>query len=95
MNRQEHLFSILAEECCEVGQRCSKTLRFGGDDVQAGQSLSNKERLAGEFEDLIAVYEMLQAEDLALPLNRENINRKKEKVERYFEYSRGKGTLGD
>lgn len=45
MKRHEHLLSILAEECCEVGQRVSKALRFGLDEVQPGQDLSNAERI--------------------------------------------------
>jgi hypothetical protein len=34
MNPTEHLLSCLAEECAEVAQRASKSLRFGLSEVQ-------------------------------------------------------------
>jgi len=35
MNRMEHLLAVLAEECAEVAQRCSKAQRFGMHQKQA------------------------------------------------------------
>lgn len=49
MNLQEHLLSCLAEECAEVGQCVSKALRFGLQDAQPGQPLTNLERMALDF----------------------------------------------
>jgi len=49
------LLTILAEECCEVGQRVSKALRFGVDEVQPGQPWCNGERIALELGDIEAV----------------------------------------
>ncbi len=51
------LLTILAEECCEVGQRVSKALRFGLMEVQPGQPLSNAERISEELGDLLATAE--------------------------------------
>lgn len=58
MTRDEHLLTILAEECAEVAQRCSKALRFGIDEVQPGQGLDNRRRIEKEFNDLLGVYLM-------------------------------------
>lgn len=59
MTRQELVLNQLAEECAEVAQRVSKALRFGLDEVQPGQSLTNAERILSELVDLRAVWLML------------------------------------
>jgi len=96
MNRQEHLLTILGEECVEVAQRCSKALRFGISEVQPGQDLTNASRIVSELTDLLAVLEMLSDEgvlDLSSQDTRELTAQKKAKVERFLEYSRACGTL--
>lgn len=99
MNRTEHLLSILAEECAEVAQRCSKALRFGLEEVQPGQLSTNAERIVREYNDLVAVIEMLNTElGLQYLLHsawRQAISEKKSKVEQFLEYSRKCGTLTD
>lgn len=97
MTRNEHLLSILAEECSEVAHRASKALRFGLKEKQAGQSLTNGQRILQEMVDLFAVYEML-AEEGALPkLEFEFVSgakwEKKLKVEHFLMYSKSQGTL--
>ena len=65
MTREEHLLTIVAEECAEVAQRASKALRFGLTDpagTQEGQS-TNKDRLLQEYGDLMAVMRMLFPEE--------------------------------
>lgn len=57
----EHLLSILAEECCEVGQRVMKIERFGLDEVQPGQTLTNRQRLSTEVNQLMAMVDSLHA----------------------------------
>ena len=56
------LLVILAEECCEVGQRVSKALRFGLLEVQPGQDLTNAQRIAYEVGDIVTTVERLKAE---------------------------------
>jgi len=56
---ERELLTILAEECCEVGQRVSKALRFGIWEVQPEQKLTNAERIEIELGDLIAVMKRL------------------------------------
>lgn len=95
MNTKEHLLTILAEECLEVGQRATKALRFGLAEVQPDQALSNAERIIEEYDDLLGVMEMLHDRGL-LPASRpERIAAKKEKVTRFLAYSATCGTLSD
>lgn len=89
MNRHEHLLTILAEECAEVAQRASKALRFGMEEIQKDQPLTNAQRITQEFTDLVAVYGML---DLPAPLPCD-IVAKQERVEKYLKYSHEQGTL--
>jgi len=89
MNRTEHLLSTLAEECAEVAQCASKALRFGLDDAQPGQLLTNRERIVSELNDLWAVVEML---DLAT-VDRTAIATKKDKVLQFMKYAEKCGTL--
>lgn len=49
------LLTILAEECCEVAQRCTKALRFGVEEVQPGQSRTNGDRIGLEVGDFMEV----------------------------------------
>lgn len=95
MTRKEHLLTILQEECNEVGQRASKMLRFGVTEIQPGQTLSNSERLIFEFNDLIAVMQLLRREGV-LPsklVRDEYVEAKKKKIEHFLQYSKEQGTL--
>lgn len=49
---EDEVLTILAEECAEVIQRVCKAKRFGLDEVQPGQELTNAQRLAGEIGNL-------------------------------------------
>lgn len=94
MTRLEHLLTILVEECGETGQRATKALRFGIKEVQKGQDLDNSQRLTYEFNDIVAMMEMLQEEGhLDVVIDREAIGKKKEKVEKYLLLSQEQGTL--
>ena len=59
MNLIQYLLICLAEECGEVDQRATKALRFGLDECQPGQNLTNRERLLDELDDLLLIREML------------------------------------
>jgi len=61
MNKTEHLLACLSEECAEVQQEVGKALRFGIDDKWKDNP-TNATSLAYEFCDLLAVFELLQAE---------------------------------
>lgn len=89
MNTTEHLLTILIEECNETAQRATKALRFGMQEIQPGQELTNAERIVCEFNDIVAVMAML-LEDGELPriFDEEAQDKKRAKVEKYLRYSK-------
>jgi hypothetical protein len=91
MTRDEHLMVIGMEECDELSQRLSKALRFGLNQIQPGQLDSNRGRIVAEMNDLLAALDML---GLYQP-NREQMDAKKAKVERFLAFSVECGTLSD
>jgi hypothetical protein len=101
MNKKEHYLTILAEECSEVAicanrlaQRVTKALRFGVDEIQPGQLLSNAERIAQELNDLIGSVEMLIDDGiLDWQVNRDAVEAKKEKIKYFLERSKEYDTL--
>jgi NTP pyrophosphatase (non-canonical NTP hydrolase) len=96
MTRVEHLLFILAEECAEISQRVSKAARFGLYEVQPGQNLTNVERMVAEYNDLLAVAQMLDEEGhfVADP-NTRAIEAKRDQVEEYLRLSKECGTLNE
>jgi hypothetical protein len=89
MNKQQHLLIQISEECNEVGQRISKALRFGLDEVQPQQDLTNHQRIQDEIDDLVSVILMA---GFTLPTDGA-IQRKVEKVKKYLRYAASVGTL--
>jgi hypothetical protein len=49
---ERELLTVLIEELAEAAQRATKLLRFGRDEIQPGQLLTNAERLANELGDI-------------------------------------------
>lgn len=62
--REREILIILMEECAEVQQRASKALRFGLADIEQGQSLRNRTRLAQEIGDLRSIVFLAQGEGI-------------------------------
>lgn len=93
MNLPEYLLVKLAEECAEVQQRVTKALTFTLDEVQPGQEESNRERIAQELDDLLAVVEMLKDAHVLRDKSLEAMFKKKLKVRKFMDYSRERGTL--
>ena len=54
------VLTIIAEECAEVAQRCTKALRFGLTEIEPGQERTNAFRIGLEFGDLVAIMGMAQ-----------------------------------
>ena len=96
MTREENLLTTLAEECCEVAQRCSKANRFGLMETQPGQKLNNSERIVEEFGDIYALMVLL-AEDGSIPSDFlpsiETLTEKKVRVENHLWLSDQMGCL--
>lgn len=94
MTREEHLLTILIEECNETAQRATKALRFGLQEVQPEQPLTNAERVVYEFNDIVAIMDLLMVDNaISNVFDRVAIGLKKVKVEKYLEYSKELGTL--
>ena len=104
MTRTEHLLFILAEECTEVAQRCSKAARFTLDERQAENKLateltreskySNGERISLELTHIFAVAEILVLSGVIPDFGQtEQTLSKKIKVEEFLGYSEKVGTL--
>ncbi len=86
---ERELLTILAEECCEVGQRCTKALRFGTQEVQPGQDLTNAERIEVEVGDIFAVLRKMDELGILDPAKMRRLAIKKTpKLERFLQ-SRG------
>jgi hypothetical protein len=96
MTRNEMLLATVAEECAEVAQRATKAIRFGLDEIQEGQGLTNAERIMVEFADLFAVMTRLQDADLIPRFDAHfyaMVGKKTQKIEQYLGYSQQCGTL--
>ena len=88
MNAVENLLVILAEDCVETAQRATKAVRFGVDEVQSEQNLTNAERIIYEFNDIVAVLELLQEQGaIGNYIDRGAIDKKKMKIAKYTSYS--------
>jgi len=95
MDRKEMLLVIAAEECNEVAQAISKTLRFGPDEVYPPIGRTNAQRICDEYNDLMAVIDMLVVEGVLdfTGIGVRQAMEKKAKVEKYLKYSQELGTL--
>jgi hypothetical protein len=59
MSKEQHLLTILGEECAEVAQLASKSIRFGLENMRPGQYKTNFERLEEELGQLMAMADMI------------------------------------
>lgn len=88
MNKIEHLLTCLTEECGEITQEACKAARFGLTDVKPGQPDDNKRRIEREAGQFLAVFELL-----GFKIHEEDKVEKREKLKKYMEYARQRGTL--
>jgi hypothetical protein len=97
MNKTEHLLTCLIEECAEIQKSAAKALRFGLDNNAPNSDSTNADDISTEIYDLIAVIEMLKEENIIPSINTKEskslINMKKEKVKKYMNYAKERGTL--
>lgn len=100
MTRQDHLLTIAVEECMETGQRITKALRFGMDEIQAEQDMNNAKRIMQEYVDLITVMSMLARHNKTFSDVFNDSKQifewaaiKEKKVEHFLEYSAQQGRL--
>lgn len=86
---ERELLVILQEEALEVAHRISKALRFGLEEIQPGQPLTNLQRIFEEMADMEAVTEIMgERGSLSFTdpqLYAGLVLRKKIKVEKYLQ----------
>ena len=96
MTRTENLLTILSEECVETAQRVSKAIRFTLSEILLWLNLTNAERIVYEFNDIVAVMEILKDEGVFESIiDRDAIEKKKIKITKYLAYSIQIGTVSD
>lgn len=93
MKKEEHLLVCLSEECAEIIKAVDKSLRFGLDDHHPNESASNYDRLEYELNDLYGVVELLSDVGLHFPVDKNQVEEKKEKLKKYMEYAEAKGMI--
>jgi hypothetical protein len=99
VTREEHLLTIIAEECVEIAKCATKSLRFGLDSCGPGQIDTNARLMCMECADLQAVLEMLSESNCMFQLTGNSIDMKvamaskKAKVEKMLERSLEHGRL--
>ncbi|WP_206459350.1 hypothetical protein [Anaerovorax sp. IOR16] len=98
MNKVENLLTTMSEECAEIQQAISKSLRFGFNNYNPQTpNKTNVDDIMVEFYQLCAVFELLQ-DNKVLPILSDNIiltikNSKKEKIVQYQKLSTDIGTI--
>lgn len=91
INRIDNLFIVAMEECAEVAQACSKTMRFGVDSYHPdkGENELHVDEVMIEYYQLQSMIEELQKECILPVYDEERIKAIKEdklnKVEKYYE----------
>jgi NTP pyrophosphatase (non-canonical NTP hydrolase) len=93
MNKTDYLLTCLAEEAGEITQAVGKSLRFGLEDGYPETSRTNRTDLQAELNDLFALVELLQNENVLIEADRAAIDCKKEKVLCWMKYSTECGRL--
>lgn len=97
MSFEDYLLSHLAQECCEVAIRCTKAQMFGLDEVQPEQLLTNRQRIAEEVQDVLAMIDELQESEILPKFSRRDsqarISAKLRKAGKFRNYSRSLGRL--
>jgi NTP pyrophosphatase (non-canonical NTP hydrolase) len=90
MRKSEYLLLKLAEECDEVGQRCSKQITFGPDEIQPGHEENNLQRLRYEVNDVLAMVSILGLMPDAITIAAA-VERRKVRLEKYWIKSTERG----
>lgn len=81
------------EECMECAHAASKMLRFTEHDSPVIGGETNFQNLMKEFNDLIAIKDLLAAEDLELVIDEKLIEIKKKRLGDYMHYSKLLGVI--
>lgn len=94
MNTQEHLLTVLIEECAEIQYAACKALRFGLDDTFRGdEALTPRQEIQFELDDLEGVTQLMAEAGMIGNKSRTRVEAKKKKVREMLQYSGTQGTL--
>ncbi|MHC5226644.1 nucleoside triphosphate pyrophosphohydrolase family protein [Enterococcus sp. LJL99] len=100
MNKKEYLALVTMEECAELQQALSKSLRFGFDDHHPEKiAQNNEQQVLEEYYQLVAMMEELQEQKIVTRLSEGEIQQIKvakiKKVYQYMEYSADRNCLSE
>lgn len=95
MTTIQYLLNKVIEECLEVGQTASKSIRFGLNGKENPDSRQNCQLIMDEYADLVAIIEDLQSRALLPDLDRELVEAKKKKLNLYLQHSKELGHVKD
>lgn len=99
MNEQQNALKVFEEELGELAieilklqQHVSKAIRFGIDE-QRDLPTSNRERIEGEWNDLLGSLQHLHRSGISLTPDITAIRKKMSKIEVYTDYSKQMGAV--
>lgn len=82
-NKTKEKLIIVMEECSEITQACSKSIRFGLTSCHPDKAITNRYEIVKEFYQLQAMIEDLQSEGAIPELTTNEINEiKKDKLKK-------------
>jgi hypothetical protein len=93
LNKPLYLLILIIEECAEVIQRVCKAIRFGLNEVQPSQTLTNSERITIEWNDLATATKLASKYGVDSVLYEALVQAKEKKIEKYMNYSSELGVL--
>lgn len=93
MQAKEYLLIVFQEEAIEVAHGVSKVLRFTANHSFKEGGPTNLEDLNKEYNEMLAMVELLAAEGVCLQRDESIIARKKERVEHYLKHSMSLGVV--
>jgi hypothetical protein len=88
-----YLLLCLEEEAIEIAHAISKVIRFTPHDSHTIGGPTNIMKLQHEFNDMLAIVEMLEEHGFSFVRNQKAIDAKKQRTLDYMDYSRKLGVV--
>jgi hypothetical protein len=93
MNKEEYLLVCLSEECSEVSQAIDKVLKFGSKNTGPGLTKNNIELVCEEVNDFLGALALVQEVFPNVVIDPIKINKKANKIKKYYKYSKEIGIV--